>query len=108
MLPGAEVFISYARESEARVDATNPPIPFSEIQCVDLSKWSGDVAAAGWRKIIASVEELVARKSVPIAARRESFQDVSFTVVDLACIGSCSGRASPGPGWRYGQHGLRS
>src|SRR5262252_654776 len=53
---------------QLRVDKTALPLPFSEIQCVDLTDWSGDPGAPGWGKIVASVEELVDRKSQVQAA----------------------------------------
>ena len=33
-------------------------MPFNQIQCADLSGWSGDINAPGWRKLSASVEAL--------------------------------------------------
>jgi len=50
---------------QLRVDKTELPLPFSQIQCVDLANWSGDAETPGWRKIIASVEELIGRPSKP-------------------------------------------
>ena len=41
------------------VDHTVPPLPFSQIQYADLPGWSGDTNAPGWRKVVASVDELV-------------------------------------------------
>jgi adenylate cyclase len=35
------------------------PMPFNRIQCADLCGWQGDTAAAGWRKVAESVEELL-------------------------------------------------
>ena len=46
------------------VDGTIPPIPFNQIQCADLNGWSGDTAAAGWRKVESSVAVLVGRSGV--------------------------------------------
>src|SRR5262252_10850339 len=37
---------------QLKVDETELPLPFSQIQCVDLSGWSGDADAEGWRKIL--------------------------------------------------------
>jgi adenylate cyclase len=42
------------------LDAARLPMPFDRIQCADLSGWNGDPAAAGWRKVAASVAELIA------------------------------------------------
>jgi TolB-like protein/Tfp pilus assembly protein PilF len=41
------------------VDATRPPMPFDRTQCADLTGWTGDPAAPGWRKVVASIAELV-------------------------------------------------
>src|SRR5580698_919261 len=44
---------------QLRVDGAVPPLPFNEIQCADLAGWSGDAEAAGWRKVVGSVEALL-------------------------------------------------
>jgi adenylate cyclase len=41
------------------VDGSVPPMPFNQIQCADLSGWRGGAEAPAWRKVIASVAELV-------------------------------------------------
>ncbi|MEO6256090.1 MAG: TIR domain-containing protein [Sphingomicrobium sp.] len=43
---------------QAVLDGTAPPMPFNQIQCADLSGWTGDAAPAGWRKLTASVRAL--------------------------------------------------
>ena len=51
-----------------------PPLPFNEIQCADMTGWAGDVDAPIWRKLIASVAELLggtADQSTPIPAIRK-------------------------------------
>jgi TolB-like protein len=56
---------------QVSLDATLPPIPFIQIQCGDLAGWSGDPAAPAWRKLIASLTELVGsapREPLPTAA----------------------------------------
>ena len=37
------------------------PLPFDRIQCADLAGWTGDAEHAGWRKVVASVADLVGR-----------------------------------------------
>jgi TolB-like protein len=41
------------------VDGVMPPMPFNQIQCADLKGWSGDLGATGWRKVVASIADLV-------------------------------------------------
>jgi len=40
-------------------DGTLPPLPFNQIQCADLTGWTGDTTNAGWRKVQGSVALLV-------------------------------------------------
>ncbi len=40
------------------VDGAVPPLPFSQIQCADMTGWSGDENAAGWSKVVSSVAAL--------------------------------------------------
>src|SRR5580658_2888480 len=41
------------------VDGARPPMPFDQIQCADLGGWNEDKEAAGWRKVVGSIGELV-------------------------------------------------
>ncbi|HEY1561052.1 MAG TPA: hypothetical protein VGF71_09205, partial [Caulobacteraceae bacterium] len=45
---------------QLRVDGAVPPLPFNEIQCADMSGWTGDLDAPGWKKVVASVADLIA------------------------------------------------
>src|SRR5437899_4737543 len=40
------------------IDGTPLPMPFDQVQCADLSGWTGEAEAPGWRKVAASVAEL--------------------------------------------------
>ena len=51
------------------IDATTLPMPFDRIQCAELAGWSGDPVAPGWRKVLASLTELIEVGSVPEPAR---------------------------------------
>ena len=44
---------------QLRLDGAVPPLPFNEIQCADLVGWAGDLEAHGWKKVVASVAELI-------------------------------------------------
>jgi adenylate cyclase len=41
------------------VDGAALPMPFDQIHCVDLVGWQGDPAAAGWKRVVESVNELL-------------------------------------------------
>ena len=43
------------------VDGSSAPLPFNQIQCADLTGWTGQPDHAGWRKVASSVAELVGR-----------------------------------------------
>lgn len=45
------------------IDGCEPPLPFTQIQCVNLTGWSGDTKAQGWRKIVASVVSLLSKET---------------------------------------------
>ena len=44
---------------QLRIDNSLLPMPFEQIQCADLRDWAGDANAPGWRKVVASVAELM-------------------------------------------------
>ena len=66
------------------LDATRLPMPFDSIQCADLAGWNGHLDAHGWRKVVASVGDLVggarqAPTTAPApAARRRSICVLPF------------------------------
>src|SRR5215469_7829129 len=47
------------------LDGAALPMPFNRIQCADLTSWNGDLAAPGWRKVVASVSDLLGDKGRP-------------------------------------------
>src|SRR5579862_5288491 len=56
---------------QLRVDGATPPLPFNQIQCADMSGWAGDVNAPGWRKVAASVADLIGGAAAPAAGLTE-------------------------------------
>jgi len=50
------------------VDGAKLPRPFDRIQCADLAGWSGDVHSHDWKKVVASVADLVGAARSPAAA----------------------------------------
>jgi adenylate cyclase len=49
---------------QATLNGTIPPLPFNQIQCGDLTDWHGE-DTSGWRKLIASVQELAGASASP-------------------------------------------
>ena len=69
---------------QATLDGTIPPLPFNQIQCADLSNWTGDTESLGWSKLLGSVRELVSQDelSPPTAISRRG--GVSVCVLPFA------------------------
>lgn len=67
------------------LDGTIPPMPFNQIQCADLSDWSGEPHAAGWRKLVASVEALAGpSKARPQKPRESRPAELSICVLPFS------------------------
>jgi adenylate cyclase len=64
---------------QATLDGTLPPMPFNQIQCADLKAWDGQRTSAGWRKLVASVSDLVGEAAEP--SPREQSREVSICVL---------------------------
>ena len=61
---------------QATLDCSLPPMPFDQIQCAALDAWKGDVNAAGWRKLTASVTALAGSAVIPEAESKPRPQAV--------------------------------
>src|SRR5579862_7920568 len=67
----ADVARAAGKLVQLSLDGVIPPMPFNQIQCDDLSGWSGDAASPAWRKVEAAIEHLVrgaAAKPAPAPA----------------------------------------
>jgi TolB-like protein/Tfp pilus assembly protein PilF len=53
---------------QLRIDGARLPMPFDQIQCADLSGWSGEGEHPAWSKVTASVAHLVRGVGAPHAA----------------------------------------
>jgi len=51
------------------VDGSRLPRPFDRIQCADLAGWTGDPDAHGWKKVVASLAELIGGAAAQPAAQ---------------------------------------
>ncbi len=47
------------------LDGAKLPMPFDRIQCADLTGWTGDIDAPGWKKVVSSLADLTASASAP-------------------------------------------
>jgi tetratricopeptide (TPR) repeat protein len=54
---------------QLRLDDTRLPMPFDQIQCADLDKWTGDSSAAGWRTVQQSIAVLAGGEAGTAFAR---------------------------------------
>ena len=60
---------------QVRLGGTQLPMPFDQIQCVDLSEWNGESDTPAWSKVVESVAELTGRAATapqPRAAPRKA------------------------------------
>jgi adenylate cyclase len=65
---------------QAALNGTIPPLPFNQIQCGDLTDWHGE-DTTGWRKLIASVEELAGGSALPRQAVQPHSQKCAVCVL---------------------------
>src|SRR6516162_7251350 len=49
------------------IDKTRLPMPFDQVQCADLAGWTGEGEHPSWRRVIASIGELVGAKGPSLA-----------------------------------------
>src|SRR5580700_7386314 len=47
---------------QLNLDGARLPMPFDRIQCADLTGWACNLDAPGWRKVVASIGDLVGRQ----------------------------------------------
>lgn len=70
----AEADMARAAETlvQLSIDGCIPPMPFNQIQCVNLGGWDGSPNAHGWQKIVASVAALLGAETVVTPAIAEN------------------------------------
>lgn len=52
---------------QLRIDDAPLPMPFDQIQCADLTGWTGEGAHPGWSKVMASIADVISG-AAPVAA----------------------------------------
>ena len=50
---------------QLRIDDSMPPMPFDQIQCLDLGGWTGERSATAWQKLLDSVALLMGEAPSP-------------------------------------------
>jgi adenylate cyclase len=74
---------------QLRVDDARLPMPFDRIQCADLTGWTGEVDAPGWRKVVGSIADLAASAlTAPAQVTAKVARRVSICVL---CFANMSG-----------------
>lgn len=66
---------------QLRIDQARLPMPFDQIQCVELIDWSGDDSHSGWQKILESIDALVEGPAPFVAPPESREQKASLAVV---------------------------
>ena len=75
---------------QLRIDGALLPLPFNQIQCADLTDWSGDADAPGWRKVTASIAELFGGKaSLPRFSSRQRRRHPGACEAVARCAALC-------------------
>jgi len=65
------------------IDKTRLPMPFDQVQCADLSGWTGEAEHPNWRRVAASIGELVGRKDgAPAPAPQASTRAPEAAIAD--------------------------
>lgn len=89
---------------QARLDDARLPMPFDQIQCVDLPKGRTARARSGWTQVYSSIEALAARSGAkPGAAPSKPSPSRRTLLVGGAAV-AAAGVAGYGF-WRMGSHG---
>jgi adenylate cyclase len=69
---------------QVSTDRARLPMPFDTIQCADLAGWTGDLDATGWRKVVASIGNLVGAAPPAAAAPTAGQHRLSVCVLPFA------------------------
>src|SRR6185436_1792957 len=65
----ADMARNQAKLVQTAIDNVMPPLPLNQIQFAELGGWRGEADHPGWRKVKASLSELVGRPGDPPAPR---------------------------------------
>jgi adenylate cyclase len=66
---------------QVTVDGTLPPLPFNQIQCANLSGWTGNTGDEPWKKVQGAVAALVGQADSAAGAKAEEERRFSICVL---------------------------
>ena len=66
---------------QVTVDGTLPPLPFNQIQCVDLSGWNGDLSSEVLKKVESAVASLAGRRDTASSGSAQKERRFSICVL---------------------------
>src|SRR6266851_6119600 len=66
------------------LDGAKLPMPFDRIQCADLAGWAGDLDAPGWRKVVASIADLMGSGAPAASEPKPAARRLSICVLPFA------------------------
>jgi adenylate cyclase len=71
---------------QLNLDGAELPMPFDQIQCADLSGWSGEDDHPGWRKVAASIGDLVGERARAAPAAKAGPRKLAICVLPFVNI----------------------
>lgn len=75
------------------VDGARLPMPFDRVQCADLTGWTGDHGALGWRKVLASVRELIGEGAAVLQSHQSHAVRTTAPLLAVLAFDNLSGDA---------------
>src|SRR5579862_2205018 len=71
---------------QLKLDGVELPMPFDQIQCADLSGWTGQEDHPGWRKVAASIAELIGVRAGVTPAPKAGTRKLAICVLPFMNI----------------------
>ncbi len=83
----------YRKLVQVTIDKTRLPMPFDQIQCAELVGWTGNARAPGWRKVVASIADLIATGTVSAQALSSTSNEPAEPLLAVLAFDNLSGDA---------------
>ncbi len=69
---------------QVAADSAKPPLPFTMLQLLDLSRWRGDREALEWQKLPESINSVITRQDGPLVRYRSVDRQGAFLAPEIA------------------------